>query len=245
MLEIANLTKSYGPLLALSDVGLSVAPGEVVSLVGPSGCGKSTLLRIAAGLDQAFTGSIRVAGSPITSPSPAVGVVFQEPRLMPWLTVAANIAFGVEGLASNHPDVVDAARQVGLEEFLHAYPRQLSGGMAQRCAIARALIAKPEVLLLDEPFSALDAFTRMNLQDLLLQIARTQGSTMLLVTHDLEEALYVSYRVIVLSGRPSRVTAEVTIDLPRPRDRRHGRLAALRAELMNGMLAPCSGEAAD
>lgn len=236
MLEIADLGKRYGDFAALAGVALTVAPGEVVSLVGPSGCGKSTLLRIVAGLDPGFTGAVTLAGRPVTSPSPLVGVVFQEPRLMPWLTVAENIAFGVAGLSPSSAKVVDAARQVGLGDFLTAYPRQLSGGMAQRCAIARALMPKPTILLLDEPFSALDAFTRMNLQDLVLSLAQRDGVTLLLVTHDVDEALYLSDRVLILGCSPSRVQAEIAVELPHPRDRRDEGFAALRTRVLTTLI---------
>jgi sulfonate transport system ATP-binding protein len=245
MLEIASVAKCYGAFTALDGVALTVAPGEVVSLVGPSGCGKSTLLRIVAGLDRAFTGQVAVGGRPVTCPSPEVGVVFQEPRLMPWLTVAENIAFGTEGVSPWNPVVAEAARQVGLGDFLKAYPRQLSGGMAQRCAIARALLPRPSVLLLDEPFSALDAFTRMNLQDLLLDLAATRGTTMLLVTHDVDEALYLSDRVLVLAAHPGRVEEELAVGLPHPRDRRDARFGALRARILTRLMELQTDSAAD
>lgn len=233
-LDVSQVSKQYAGVQAVSDVSFCIAPGEVVSLVGPSGCGKSTLLRMVAGLDRDFTGTVQVAGRPLNGPSPQVGVVFQEPRLMPWLTVRENIAFGLRTQVDG-AEVTALAEQVGLGAFLDALPRQLSGGMAQRVAIARGLIASPALLLLDEPFSAVDAFTRMHLQELLLEVGRRRGTSMLLVTHDVDEALYLSDRIVVLSPRPGRVQTEVAVPLARPRDRRAPALASLKADVLTAL----------
>lgn len=230
-LVVDGVAKSFGDLTALDSTSFAVRPGEIVSLVGPSGCGKSTLLRIIAGLDQASAGRVAVGGQSVKAPGPQVGVVFQEPRLLPWLSVADNIAFGLPGgRPTQH--VHELAAQVGLGQFTGALPRQLSGGMAQRAAIARGLATRPEVLLLDEPFSAVDAFTRMHLQDLLLSVWEREHATMVLITHDVDEALYLSDRVLVFSPRPGRLQAEIPVDLPRPRDRRSAQLARLRADVL-------------
>lgn len=223
-----------GGLVAVEGVDLTVQVGEIVALIGPSGCGKSTLLRLVAGLDQPTTGSVTIAGHPVTGPNRDVGVVFQEPRLMPWLDVADNVGFGLA--SDQRPDaarlVEEAIERVGLSAFSHVLPRQLSGGMAQRVAIARALVVKPPVLLLDEPFSALDAFTRRDLQDHLLDVWSWYRPTMLLVTHDLDEAAALADRIVVLGGRPGRVAAEMVVELERPRDRGSSSFAALRADLL-------------
>lgn len=239
-LTVDQLYKSFGTVDALAGLSATIEPGEIVSVVGPSGCGKSTLLRLIAGLDHPTSGALRLDDQAITGPSPRVGVIFQEPRLLPWLTVAQNIAFG---LPRGKPDKRVAAllRAVGLEEFAGALPRQLSGGMAQRVAIARALATEPEVLLLDEPFSSVDAFTRMHLQDLLLAIWQQEHTTMLLVTHEIDEALYLSDRVLVLSGRPARLRAEVNVDAARPRDRRSSHLARLKAGVLTELYHEIGG----
>lgn len=233
-LEVRDINKRFGSVHAIADVSFEVTEGEVVSLVGPSGCGKSTLLRIVAGLETQYTGEVIVAGARVEGPSSAVGVVFQEPRLMPWLTVRENISFGVRGKVQAG-DVEALAEQVGLGDFLDALPRQLSGGMAQRVAIARGLITRPALLLLDEPFSAVDAFTRMHLQELLLEIGAKRGTTMLLVTHDVDEALYLSDRIAVMSPRPGGVQTEVAVSLARPRDRRSQVLSSLKADVLTAL----------
>ena len=239
-LRVDRLYKSFGSLDALAGISVNVERGEIVSVVGPSGCGKSTLLRLIAGLDRPASGSLHLDDQPITGPSPRVGVIFQEPRLLPWLTVAKNVAFG---LPRGKPDgrVTALLRAVGLEEFARALPRHLSGGMAQRVAIARALATRPEVLLLDEPFSSVDAFTRMHLQDLLLAIWQQESTTMVLVTHEIDEALYLSDRVLVLSGRPARLRAEVRVEMARPRDRRSAQLARLKAGVLTELYHEIGG----
>lgn len=206
---------------ALSDVSLDVRPGELVSIIGPSGCGKTTLLRLIAGLDKPQQGSVTFKGRPIEAPNPERGYVFQQGSLFPWLTVRENVAFGLkaQGKYREHAgEVDDYLAKVGLTGFEHAYPHQISGGMAQRVAIARALIDHPEVLLLDEPMGALDSFTRADLQDRLLDLWEQYHMTMVLVTHDVDEAIYLGNRVVIMSPRPGHIKEIVPIDLPE-RDR--------------------------
>ncbi|MFN3525205.1 MAG: ABC transporter ATP-binding protein [Paracoccus sp. (in: a-proteobacteria)] len=224
MLSIQHLSKTYpGGTHALQGIDLTVTEGEVVAIVGGSGCGKSTLLRIAAGLDRPSLGRVVIDGSDVVGPHPKIGIVFQEPRLFPWMTVAQNVGFGLTHLA--RPDrearVTDALARVGLSDKATVWPRQLSGGQAQRVAIARALVARPEVLLLDEPFSALDAFTRLDQQRHLLQIWASVDPrpTLVIVTHDVDEALLLADRVIVMRPNPGRIADDIPVDLPRPRDR--------------------------
>ena len=222
MLEIVDLAKRFANgVTALGPLDLFVGRGEIVGVVGTSGCGKSTLLRIIGGLEPATAGSVRIDGEPVRGPRPEIGIVFQEPRLMPWLTVAGNVTFGLDGLPrAKRRALADAAlAKVGLTSFAAALPRELSGGMAQRVALARALVTEPEILLLDEPFSALDAFTRIRLQDELLRLWAIDRPTLLFVTHDIDEALALADRVIVLRGHPGRIRRDDRIDLPRPRHR--------------------------
>jgi len=222
-----GLTKDFdtpsGPLRVLDRVDVSVGQGELVCLVGSSGCGKSTLLAIAAGLQPATSGVVLLDGQPVTGPGAHCGLVFQSFSLYPWRTVAENVAFGLEiaglGKAASRRRVADYLGVMGLTEFADTLPRRLSGGMKQRTAIARALATKPEVLLLDEPFGSLDAQTRASMQELILDVWRTLGTTVLMVTHDVEEAVLLSSRVYVLSPRPGRVSAELDIHLPDPRHR--------------------------
>ncbi|WP_017939884.1 ABC transporter ATP-binding protein [Zestomonas thermotolerans] len=224
LLDIRIERKSFAGATVLQNLGLRLAEREIVSLLGPSGCGKSTLLRIAAGLERDFSGRVLRADG-------AVAFVFQEPRLMPWLTVAENIGFA-DDRDYDRERVAQLIAEVGLEGFAEALPKQLSGGMAQRVALARGLYSRPRVLLLDEPFSAVDAFTRMKLQDLLLQLAEHHAIALLLVTHDVDEALYLSDRVLVMGSRPSGIRQELSVALPRPRDRRDPELARLKAEAL-------------
>lgn len=225
LLDLAVAAKDFGAQRVIDHVRFTVRRGEVVSLVGPSGCGKSTLLRIVAGLDAQYTGDVRVSGEKPHLHSRDVGFIFQEPRLLPWLTVAENVGFDLGRGGGRHPRVRELLGEVGLADFADAYPKQLSGGMAQRAAIARGLFTQPSLLLLDEPFSAVDAFTRMRLQELLLSIAAHHGTTLLLVTHDVNEAVYLSDRVLVFGSNPGRISGEIAVDIPRPRDRRDLRLA--------------------
>jgi sulfonate transport system ATP-binding protein len=236
-LTVTELRKRYGDLPVIGGLDLEVEPSEIVAIVGPSGCGKSTLLRLAAGLDTHYRGEIRVGDELVCGPHPAVGLVFQEPRLFPWLTVAENVAFGLTERrgARAHELVHDALEAVELTAFAGALPKELSGGMAQRVALARALVTEPQVLLLDEPFSSLDAFTRMRLQDHLLAAWTRYQPTLLLVTHDLDEAVYLADRVVLLGERPGRVVDIIRVAPQRPRDRRDGNLAGLRVALLEAL----------
>jgi sulfonate transport system ATP-binding protein len=222
MLTIERVGKTYANAThALDNVSLTVREGEIVAVVGGSGCGKSTLLRIVSGLDQPTEGHVAVDGERIAAPHPAVGLVFQEPRLLPWLTVAENVAFGIQDLPRAERDARVAAvlSKVGLEDYGPRWPRELSGGQGQRVAIARALVARPSVLLLDEPFSALDAFTRLDLQDHLLDLWAETRPTLVLVTHDIDEALLLADRIVVMRPNPGRIASVISVPLPRPRDR--------------------------
>ncbi|GIM29780.1 sulfonate ABC transporter ATP-binding protein [Clostridium polyendosporum] len=225
-LKIENLTKNFkidtGSVTALNNVNLTVKSGEFLSIVGASGCGKSTLLRIMVGLEKNYEGKILLGDEPIKGPGTDRGMVFQESRLFPWLTVEQNVAFGLSNktyTADKNEIVQEHLELVGLNSFAKAYPHQLSGGMQQRISIARALVNKPKVLLLDEPFGALDAMTRINMQQEVLRIWEKEKTTMILVTHDIDEAIYLGDRVVVMSSRPGMVKKIVPVDLPRPRDR--------------------------
>src|SRR5688500_11473093 len=220
---------------ALDSVSLTIEAGELVSLVGPSGCGKSTLLRLIAGLQAPDAGELWVGSEPITAPSAERGLVFQDPNLFPWLTVRHNIEAGLvaRGVLHEKRDEVDEfMRLVGLEAFANSFPHHLSGGMAQRVALARALINHPKVLLLDEPLGPLDAFTRMKMQDEVLRLWEARGTTMLLVTHDIDEAIYMSDRIVIMTPRPGRIERIIEIDLPRPRQRNSPDFLRLRGEIL-------------
>jgi NitT/TauT family transport system ATP-binding protein/sulfonate transport system ATP-binding protein len=222
-------------VLALDGLSISIAAGEMVALIGPSGCGKSTLLRLIAGLDHPSSGELLVGSEPITGPGADRGLMFQDPNLFPWKSVRRNIESGLvaRGVLRQHRREVDEfLRLVGLEGFASSYPHQLSGGMAQRAALARALINHPRVLLLDEPLGALDQFTRMRMQDEVLRLWRDRGTTMVLVTHDIDEALYMSDRIVVMTPRPGRIDRVIDVDLKRPRHRNSPRFLELRAEIL-------------
>jgi NitT/TauT family transport system ATP-binding protein len=222
-------------LPVLQDVSLRAAPGEFVALLGPSGCGKSTLLRLVAGLDAPRRGRIVVNGAVITGPDPSRVVVFQDPTLFPWRTVWHNAALGLEarGTLKRDRDRVDEALElVGLDRFARAYPHQLSGGMAQRASLARALVNDPSLLILDEPLGKLDSLTRLAMQGELVRLWQRKGFTVLMVTHDVEEALLLAGRVIVFSDRPARIRADLRVDLPYPRHRDHPELLRLRREAL-------------
>ena len=212
------------PTRAVEPVRLAVAENDFITILGPSGCGKSTLLRIVAGLDRPSAGRVLLDGRPVTRPGPDRGMVFQSYTLFPWLTVTDNIAFGLreKGVpAAQRREIIAAyVEKVGLRGFENHYPKQLSGGMQQRTAIARALANDPEILLLDEPFGALDNQTRGLMQELLLGIWERERKTVLFVTHDIEEAIFLASRVVVMTARPGRIKAEVPVDLPHPRDYR-------------------------
>jgi ABC-type nitrate/sulfonate/bicarbonate transport system ATPase subunit len=221
--------------LALDGVSFSNAAGELVSLIGPSGCGKSTLLRLIAGLDFPDSGGLLVGDEKILGPSAERGLVFQDPNLFPWLTVRRNIEAGLVArgvLQEKRHEVDDFMRLVGLEMFGSAYPHHLSGGMSQRVALARALINHPKVLLLDEPLGALDAFTRMRMQDEVLHLWQARRTTMLLVTHDIDEAIYMSDRILVMTPPPGRIDRDIDIDLLRPRDRTSEPFVRLRSQIL-------------
>jgi len=222
-------------VVALNDVNVTIKAGEFISLIGPSGCGKSTFLRLVAGLTKPDGGSLLLDDAPITGPGYERGLVFQDPTLFPWLTIYDNIAFGLKVRNTYHDkkrEVQDFIRLVGLEGFEKAYPHQLSGGMAQRAALARALVNHPKVLLLDEPFGALDAFTRMNMQDELLKIWEERGTTMIMVTHDVDEAIYLSDRIIVMTPRPAKIESIINVEIGRPRSRDLPDFLRLRAKIL-------------
>lgn len=224
-----------GALPVLDDVTLSVAAGEFVALLGPSGCGKSTLLRLVAGLDAARHGTIAQDGVPIEQPDPSRIVVFQDPTLYPWRRVRANVALGLEARGVTRTAqhrIDDALARVGLQEFANVFPHQLSGGMAQRVALARALVNDPRLLILDEPLGKLDSLTRLTMQAELTALWQRDGFSALLVTHDVEEALFLAQRVIVFGPRPARIIAELHVDLPYPRHRGDPRLAELRHDAL-------------
>jgi NitT/TauT family transport system ATP-binding protein len=223
------------PLPVLDAIDLAVGPGEFVALLGPSGCGKSTLLRLIAGLERPHSGRIFMGGAEIEAPGPSRILVFQDPTLYPWRTVRQNVALGLEarGLLRTQGGRVDKVlRQVGLDGFDRAFPHQLSGGMAQRAALARALVNEPSVLLMDEPLANLDSLTRIAMQTELMALWQRERFTAFLVTHDVEEALYLAERVLVLSERPARVLTEIAVDLPYPRHRGNPRFTALRQEVL-------------
>jgi sulfonate transport system ATP-binding protein len=222
MLVLDRIGKTYpNGVNALDGVSLEVAPGEILVVIGGSGCGKSTMLRAISGLDTPTKGRVLLDGSVITEPREEIGIIFQEPRLLPWLRVADNVGFGLEDRPreERRERVARALARVGLSEKASVWPRELSGGQAQRVAIARALVPRPQVLLLDEPFSALDAFTRADLQVHLLDLWADLKPTLIIVTHDVEEAVVLADRIMVMRPRPGRVYEEITCDLPRPRDR--------------------------
>ncbi|MBY5538761.1 ABC transporter ATP-binding protein [Rhizobium leguminosarum] len=234
MLDIRSLSKIYpNATHALQDFCLSIGKGELVAVIGGSGCGKSTLLRLLSGLEAPTQGEISLEGRLLTEPDSLVNIVFQEPRLFPWLTVADNIGFGLRHLASSERDeqVSAVLEKIGLRGYEKRWIKELSGGQAQRVALARALVTKPAVLLLDEPFSALDAMTRVELQDHLINLWRVNATTMLLVTHDIEEAAFLADRVVVMRPWPGRILEVVDIGLPRQRNRMSDELAEVKRRL--------------
>ena len=234
--KFPNPDPSGEDVLALNGFSLDIEPGSFVSLIGPSGCGKSTLLRIIGGLDRATKGELYIDGKEIKKPGSDRGFAFQGSNLFPWLTVEKNIAFGLKArhIFKDHKrEVQEYIKLVGLEGFEKSYPHQLSGGMQQRASLARALVGHPAVLLLDEPLGALDAFTRMNLQDEIINIWKEHNMTMLMVTHDVDEAIYMSDRVVVMSARPSKVEAVIDINLPRPRARAQDTFQEYRSQILN------------
>ncbi|MGI6566037.1 MAG: ABC transporter ATP-binding protein [Limnochordia bacterium] len=237
MIELSNVSKEFmvggKPLSALRNLNLAVASGEFVSIIGQSGCGKTTLLRMIAGLEQPSEGLIKVEGKVVKGPSRDRGLVFQEPRLFPWATVAHNIKLGLPDRRRNQERLWALLRLVGLEDFADAYPRELSGGMAQRAALARALAGSPQILLLDEPLGALDAVTRLKMQAQLMRIWQESFLTVAAVTHDLDEAVLLSTRIVVLSPRPGTIKGVISVDLPYPRDRTAGDFNIYRQQLLD------------
>lgn len=239
-LKIENSAKTFvkpdgGIVNALESVSLTIKPGEFVSLLGPSGCGKSTLLRLIAGLETATGGKIFIDNDEISGPHYERGFVLQNPTLFPWLTVKKNISIGLEArkvLKEKESDVGEYIKLVGLSGFEKSYPHQLSGGMAQRVSLARALINHPKVLLLDEPLGALDAFTRMNMQDEILRIWQERKTTAVLVTHDVDEAVYMSDRIVIMTPRPGKIQEIINVHLPRPRERNTPDFLALRTKIL-------------
>lgn len=234
--KLTEVNKHFGKGVkrvdVLRDINLEIHAGEVLVLLGPSGCGKSTLLRLIAGLDSQSEGSVEVDSKPVVGIDSRCGVVFQEPRLLPWLSLKENVAIGSRGNRSEQ-EILNLLSSVGLAGFEKHLPRQVSGGMAQRTALARGLAGYPGVLLLDEPFAALDALTRLQMQDLLLDVAGATGATVILVTHDIDEALHLADRIVVLAERGRGIDEIVKVNHPRPRDRSHPGLAPLRTELLS------------
>lgn len=220
-ISFKNITMEFNDLLALDRLDLNIADGEFVTVVGPSGCGKSTAMNIAAGLLAPTSGDIRVGGKPVAGPGPERGVIFQQYALFPWLTVRQNVEFGLRIAGKSRAERRAVSDHylalVGLSDFADALPKTLSGGMKQRCAIARAYAAQPEILLMDEPFGALDALTRVHMQDQLLDTWSRERRTVMFITHDVDEAVYLANRVIVMAARPGRLDQIIPVDLPYPR----------------------------
>lgn len=226
ILQVESLYKAFdspnnGNLLAIANISFSVSSGEFLCIVGPSGSGKTTLLQILAGLLPPTKGQVWLAGEPLTKPQPEISIVFQKPNLMPWRTVLDNVLLPLQIQAAPAPEAQQRGQEVlalvGLNQFASAYPKQLSGGMEQRVAVARALIQQPQILLLDEPFGALDALTRERLNLELLRLWQNRNLTAIMVTHNIREAVFLADRVLVLSPRPATISAEFVINLPRPR----------------------------
>lgn len=220
---------------ALKNINLSINNNEFISIVGPSGCGKSTMLRLISGLIKTSNGKISLDGEEIEGPSSKKGMVFQNPTLFPWLKVGENVGFS--GSLKNGEDIDEKnidlmLEKVGLKEFKNSYPKELSGGMAQRVSLIRTMIAKPEVFLLDEPLGSLDAFTRMNIQDEILKLWKEENNLMIMVTHDVEEAVYMSSKIIIMEPRPGRIKEIVDIDLSYPRDRTSHEFVAYRNKIL-------------
>ena len=221
LIEIRHVTRKFAESTALKNVSFDVHKGEILTVVGPSGCGKSTMARLLAGLDRPTSGEILVEGDPVTGPSPDRGMVFQKYTLFPWLTVVKNVMFALtmqgQGRRTAESEALQWVDMIGLADFAHRYPHELSGGMQQRVAIARSLAARPKVLLMDEPFGALDAQTRTKMQRHLLEICDNIDITVVFITHDLDEAIFLADRVLVLKPNPGEVNAMLEVPIPRPR----------------------------
>lgn len=238
-LEIKNVTQIFGDsenkVVALNDFSLDVEPGSFISFIGPSGCGKSTLLRIVSALDKPTSGKIILDGQEITKPGKDIGMAFQQSNLFPWLTIEENIAFGLKArkeYKDHKEEVKDFIDVVGLKGFEKSFPYQISGGMAQRASLARSLVGHPKVLLLDEPLGALDAFTRMTMQDEILRLWEKYKMTVLMVTHDVDEAIYLSDKIVVMSPRPAKVEKIIEINKSRPRARSQDDFLLYRSEIL-------------
>ncbi len=243
-IEIDRVTKTFADragsgITVLDDISLAIAQNAFVSLVGRSGCGKTTLLNILAGLEAPTSGAVRIAGRPVKGPGQGQGVVFQQHALFPWLTALENVKFGCRKRPISRAEKEDVARDllalVGLQDAAAKYPREMSGGMQQRVAIARALALDPDILLMDEPFGALDELTRIELQDELLRIWQVRRKTVVFVTHSISEALVLSDRIVLLAPHPGRIARDVTVDPPRPRVRSDPRFATLYDEIWRGL----------
>ena len=241
-LKLKEVSKSFSRVdstevtNAVTDVNISMFNGEFVSLVGTSGCGKSTILRMIAGLIAPTTGEITINGDKITAPGPDIGMVFQKPTLFPWLTVEDNVAFSLKmqgKLKEGMEDVHRLIKVIGLEKFKKDYPGQLSGGMAQRVALARAMISKPKILLMDEPLGALDAFTRMNMQNEILDMWQVNKQLVVMVTHDIDEAIHMSSRILVMEAHPGRIREEIKIDMDYPRNRSSSSFVEYRNHILD------------
>ena len=234
-IESKNVIVNDRRVQVLGDISCSIDAGSFVSVIGPSGCGKSTLLRAIMGLDMDFVGRIQIGDQTVRGPGVDRGIVFQEPRLLPWASIRENIAFAIPtGKESVYTagNVERLMNLFGLHEFANAWPNQLSGGMMQRVALARALVNLPEVLLMDEPFGALDAHTKIMMQEELAAIFKTQLTTAVMVTHDVEEAIYLSDAILIMSGRPGRLIEVINVDLKKPRNRSDQRFVSLRFEIL-------------
>ncbi|MDR1971697.1 MAG: ABC transporter ATP-binding protein [Treponema sp.] len=239
-IRIKDVRKTFpqvdGPDIAVLDnINLVFNPGEFISLIGPSGCGKSTLLRLIAGLIQPDSGELRLDDESIHAPGYERGLVFQDPTLFPWKTIYENIAFGLRARGvykRERENIPEFFKFMGLEGFEKSYPHHLSGGMAQRASLARALVNNPKVLLLDEPLGALDAFTRMNMQDEILKIWERRGMTTVMVTHDVDEAIYMANRIVVMSARPAKIEQVIRVEMGRPRQRDDPDFLELRAKIL-------------
>jgi len=239
-ISIRNVCKAFeseegNNIIALNDINLDIYAGDFVSLVGSSGCGKSTLLRLIAGLDMPTSGNLLIDEEEIKGPSYLRGIVFQDPTLFPWLTVKGNVASGLKArkeYKEKGHEVEAFIKLIGLDGFEKAYPHQLSGGMAQRVALARALVNHPKVLLLDEPLGALDAFTRMSMQDEILRIWGERKTTMIMVTHDVDEAIYLSDKIVIMTPRPGKIQEVINVGMSRPRNRNYPDFFRIRSKIL-------------